>query len=591
MLTPDPAPLAPATWRRLCPLGDWPEPVLGAVEEHLVRPEVRENLRRHDRERSYPGDVIAELHAKGVTSLFTDEARATAYHLCGLNAVAARAGGSLAISVGIPALALLPVYIAGTRAQRERAFSLLRAGETAALLLSEWEHGSDLARIETRAEAGDGGFRLSGEKHLINGGREASLLVTLARTGEAGGSRGPFAPSSELSVFFVERDETVEAIASRRTLPTPAADISGVRFRGTVVGEDALVGERGEGFSLAQRALTLSRGGIASLASGTTTAAWDLAWEYVHRRRIYAAPLVELGALRDHLLRLAALDALTSALAVKAAAVVNGLGQECGYVTAAAKFACCAMAEEAVTEGRRILGARALLDDSAYARLIRDVLAYGVFDGTTHVMLAHLRDYLRQMLRGRDAAPSDVLARTRAVYAAKPRSLMTMDHRTRRAWVPPLDARLRALHALEDGADLAPLVALAEAALSLAEELGVGGRWARDQGAAYDLVAVVARIEAVVALIELGDPRRRSALGMPPQATPLPFGDDLLRYAVASEGAGCVAQLRRLLKRAGAGPGADLEDAESTLVADSEEARSVLHRRLLDASNPEEHRA
>lgn len=606
---PDAGAMAPATldlgtWRRLSPLGAWWDPVLDAVADHVSRPETREILHRHDRERSYPADVLAELHERGLASLFTDEDHSTAYHLCGLNAATARAGGSLAISAGISGLALLPVYLAGTAEQRERVFSRMREGASAALLLSEWDHGSDLARIETRAEPVDGGFRLRGEKHLINGGREAGILVTLARTGEANEAPSPFAATTGLSLFLVERERTeVESVAPRRTLPVPAADISGVRFDGTRVGRDAVVGEVGEGFSLVQRALLLSRGGIASLASGTATAAWDLAWRYARRRRVYGAPLVELEAIRDHLVRVAALDALSSALAVKAAAAVNALGQESGYLTASAKLACSDLAEEAVDEGRRALGARAFVEDLPYARLVRDVPLYGVFDGTRHVMLGHLTEYLRAMARTRRTRPDgeeDPLARTRALYTRAPRSLMALDARARRAWVPPPDDRLHALDELVGVADLAPLAAVAEIARELAGALGPGGAWVRDQNAAHALGTAVARLEAVVALAELGDPHRRDALGLPDPAEPLPLGDDLVRYAVAAEGAACAGRLRRLVDgrgrahdgaspepAAGApldrGRRAHLASAEGALLAQADAARLALHARLLDA--------
>lgn len=573
--------MSPATWNRLCPLGEWRDPVVEAVEAHLARPAVREALRRHERNRRYPGDVIAALRERGLPEIFTEAPRITAYNLCDLNAVTARAGGSLAISVAIPGLALLPLYIAGREDQRRRAFSLLRQGEMAALLLTEWGHGSDLARMETRAEAVDDGFSLVGEKHLINGGTVARLLVTLARTGDRAGGDGPFSRSSDLSVLLVERDDTVEALPAMPTLPVPGADISGVRFHGTPVGAEAVIGEVGEGFSIIQRTLILSRGGIASLAAGTATAAWDVCWSYARERRIYGASILELGAIRDHLLRVAALDALSSALAARCAAAMNAQGQAAAYVTATAKFACCALAEEAVTEGRRIMGARAFLEDQPYARLVRDVPLYGVFDGTSHIMLGQIRDHLGQMIRQSDVGPEEVLERTRALYGATPRSFLAMGHRRHRARVLPLDVRARALVGLPGAVDLAPLARIAGAMVELVPELQAGGRWTRDQGAGFALAAAAARLEALLALAELGDGRRREALGMPASAAPLPLGDEQLRYALALGGIDCVVRVRGLARRAGSEElVADLDGAEEAWISELEATREALHRRI-----------
>lgn len=567
----------PSTWLRLCPLGNWPDPVLGEAEAHLARPEVVTALANHDAARTYPESVIADLHRCGIHTVFTEEERATAYHLCRLNAASARAGGSLAISLGVNALALLPIYIAGTPAQRDRAYSIVRSGEPAALVLTEWEHGSDLVRIETRAERREGGFRLRGEKHLINGGRRARLLVTLARTEESGDRAGPFALAGGLSVFLVERDDTVQSPTTRTTLPAPAADISDVRFNDTLLDEEALLGAPGEGLSVIQRALTLSRGGIASLSAGAATAARDLAWTYAARRRIYDAPLHDLGAIRDHLLEVAALDAATSALAVKTAAAMNALGQRAGYFTATAKLACSVMAEEAVDEGRQVLGARALLEGRAFTRLSRDVLLYGVFDGTRHVMLEHLQGYLRQMPAPDRGESADTLAQVRELYGAPLRPLPAMSHSRRRAVVPPLARHARALSRLPGDVDLDPLADVADAVVELSGELGPRGRWAQDQGRRFALARVAARLEALVALAELGDLRRRDALGAAPMAAPLPFGEAFLQYALSSGALSCAARLRRLQLSTDIRPAADLDRAERAAAREREAARARLH--------------
>ena len=64
-------------------------------------------------------------------------------------------------------------------------FTVLRGGGAAAMLLTELEHGSNLARTGTRADPDGDGYRLTGEKHLTNGGSRHDLLVTLARLGDS----------------------------------------------------------------------------------------------------------------------------------------------------------------------------------------------------------------------------------------------------------------------------------------------------------------------------------------------------------------------------------------------------------------------
>lgn len=569
---------SPGRWWTLCPLGAWSDPVLEAIRGRLDDPSLRAALGEDAAAHRYPRRAMDALRDAGLTQLFTDPRLRTVYHHCALGAMAARVSGGLAISLGVNFLAFLPIQLAGSSRQQERACRLFGEGEVAALLLTEWAHGSDLARTETVATEGTDGFVISGEKHLINGGREAKILVTLARTGDPPRDPSPFTAAAPLSLFFLERDETVEVGESFRTLPAPAADISTVRFRDTPASPDALLGASGEGFSILQRTLAISRGGIASLASGAATGAWDVASAYARERRIYGRPLHELGAIVDHLMRLAALDLLAAATAVKAAAAVNALGAEAGYFTAVAKLAGCDLAEEAVDEGRRILGARALVHELPYAQMVRDVLLYGVFDGTRHVMLGWIQQALTRMAARDDER--DTVAGIRDIYRRVPRPLGEVaDHRAR-PWLPSLPRHCRALQDLPGEQDLEPVRELGTATMEMVRELGAGGRWGSDQGLAFDVAETAARIEAMIALAELGDPDRRAALGARPASFDEPGGPELVRFALGWMGARCAARLRCLALRTEVSTAADLEGAQAASAAAMEVARSSLRASL-----------
>lgn len=108
-VTPDEA----SAWQRLCPLSTDQLAPVPALAGHLDRPEVHRRLAAADATRCPPDDVLAELRDLGVTAVF-DPDTATAVHVNALNAVAARHSGSLAITLGVNALALLPLYVAGT---------------------------------------------------------------------------------------------------------------------------------------------------------------------------------------------------------------------------------------------------------------------------------------------------------------------------------------------------------------------------------------------------------------------------------------------------------------------------------------------
>jgi len=514
--------MSASVWQRLAPPTRHPlDAVLADIDAYLAGPEAAAALEKSESTGDYPYAALAGLRARGLAELLTPQ-RATSPHLGSLNTMTARRSGSLAITVGVNALALLPVYLGGDDSQCAQVRDRLRRGEAAAMLLTELEHGSNLLRTRSRAEASGDGYRLTGAKDLINGGTEHEMLVVLMRTRESPADR-PMAVLRDFSFLLVDRDDTVEATPRWRTLPTRAADISGVRFAGTFVPRERLIGSEGDGFPLVQKTLKLSHAGIAALASGVVSGAFERTLDYARTRDVYGGPIIGLGAIAEHCARMAALDVVVAAMAVKASWLANTYGAAAGYFSAIAKFACCLLAEEAVAEGRQVHGARALLEDLPYARFVRDVLLYGVFDGTSHVMLEDLTWYLPRFAAAgakpaRAKAASSALDALRTAYAAAPRPIRETAAGPWRPYAPPLTGRCVEL--AETTGDpaagrLAELSAVLDAAVRASRQ---GNHWETDQAHRFEATGVLAELEALTAALELTRPESRAKLGLDPVA-------------------------------------------------------------------------
>jgi len=586
------------TWQRCCPLSGGLGP-LARVGDHLARPDTRAELARCEAEERFPAEVIARLDQLGLSLLFAaapDAPYTTAHHIHALGAVTAQASGSLAITVGVTGLALLPVYIAGTGAQLEWVRERVLGGARAAMLLSEWSHGSDLGATETRAErepGEPGHYRITGEKQLINMGRRAELLMTLARTSPA--QTGGLGGAGGLSLFLIERDATVDPLPRWRMLPVPAADIGGARFRGTMVSAGRRIGEEGEGFRLVQSALTLSRGGISAFASGTASRACGLAFAHARERALYGQPIARLAGVADNLARMAALELAANCLSLSAATAANALGQRAAHLTAVAKLMACDLAERAVSEGRAVVSARALLADLPYQQVVRDVMLYGIFDGTRHLMIDQIQWRVRQMCRAGLADPDGVGVgvgdtgasddrEREAMHRAAPVSLVDSARLRGRAWLPRPARTAARLAGLDGAVDLAPLVdgarALEAATAALPDQA-----WS-DPALAAAMAASWSRLEAALAVAELGDPVRRAGLGLPAlaaSATDAPLDPaELARLAIALLALEALADARAAL--AGAGIAMAAEAAERALALDRTRAAGAVRGALREWS-------
>lgn len=506
---PDGGQRTPGAWQRLAltdVVGSGP---LAELDAYLAEPSTIEMLNEQERAGAYPRAVIAGLHSRGLAELLVPE-NAISLELTALQSITARRNGSLAITVGVNVLALLPLYLAGTESQHQKVAARLREGAFAALLLTELPNGSNLLRNEASARIDNGEYVVSGEKHLINGGTEHALLMTLLRTRSK--SAGNFLTGvHDFTLFLIERDASVHSLPRWRTLPGRSADISGVKFNQVRVPADAIIGRVGQGFPIIQKTLMMTHGGIGALASGAVSGAFDIALGYARTRDVYGQPIITLGAIAEHLVRMAALDVVVGAMAVKAGYAANCFGPSGSYFTAVAKYACCALAEEAVGEGRLVLGARALLEDLPYARFVRDVTLYGVFDGTSHLMLESIAT---QMTRRAPDKAATTVEMTRRMFATPPQRLTEI---ARRAWepcAPPLATRCRDLAAASGSAQVAALASLADGLAALSAAARVAGCWAGDQALRFHAAKTLADLEALLAACELVLPECRAVLAI-----------------------------------------------------------------------------
>jgi alkylation response protein AidB-like acyl-CoA dehydrogenase len=606
-----------SAWQRFCPVDAWRLPVLQRMEAYLDRPATRALFDEHEQSEAYPEAVLSALRKLGLAEILSprDGGNSTAYHMCALNGLAARRDTSVAVTLSVNCLGLLPAYLAGTPEQLETISRRVEAGNFAALLLTELPHGSNLLRNQARAERGTldpaGNFipvgdddacthyRLAGEKHLINGATQHGLMFVCLRTRNhealdpLAEIKEPMRARGDFTMFWLDRGPGMTPVPRYHTLPARAADISGLRLENCVVGADHVIGREHGGLAVIHKTLVLSRGGVAALASGCLSGALDLAMTYAKRRNVYGGPIVGLGAIAEHLTRMQALDLLASAISLKATCLLNAVGLAASHYTSVAKLMACNLAEEGVREGQRVLGARALLRELPYERRIRDVNLYGIFDGTSHVMLEELSSRLaqeaKQVQTGADGSADEI----RAIYQAPPRPVTEVLREFRRPVMFPMVGHLGALDALGGRLSLAPLAQAATTLFVLVRHLRETGQWKQDQGTRLAVAEVFAMLEVLIACSEICDPGRRAALGMP-----APPGFDASRdgplhdLAITWFGSRVVSRLRSLLLRSGLPEDqlqerlGSLNDAEHSLLRDQDETRRQCREALCATARP-----
>lgn len=180
-------------------------------------------------------------------------------------------------------LVMHPIHAYGSEAQRRKYLPKLASGQWVGCFgLTEPDAGSDPGGMRTRAEAIDGGYRLSGTKTWITNAPIADVFVIWAKSDAHGGKIRGFLLDKGLEGLFAPR---IEGKLSLRASVTGEVVMDGVE-----VGEDALLPDV-EGLKGPFGCLNRARYGIGWGAMGAAEACFLAARTYTLDRHQFGVPL------------------------------------------------------------------------------------------------------------------------------------------------------------------------------------------------------------------------------------------------------------------------------------------------------------
>jgi len=276
----------------------------------------------------------------------------------------------------------LPLLLFGSDAQRERWLRPLAEGtRLGAFGLTEPEAGSDVRSLRTRAERGDGGWVLNGQKAFIsNAGTDMSFGVTvLARTGEDPDGRPRFGS------FIVERGtEGYSQGPKLRGIGWRGLDTRDLFFDSVWVPDDQVVGEPGGGLAQFLGSLEVGRISIAALSLGTAAGALRMALDYAGRRVQFGTRISGFQAIQFKLADMATEIEAARWLTYRAAALRDA-GQPFRKEAAMAKLKASQVATSVVSEAVQVFGGAGYMLDSDIARFYCDAKVLEIGEGTNEI--------------------------------------------------------------------------------------------------------------------------------------------------------------------------------------------------------------
>lgn len=281
-----------------------------------------------------------------------------------------------------------PILYFGNEEQKRKYLPKLASGEyLAAFALTEPNAGSDASKIRTTAVRQGDHYIFNGNKVFITNGGEADVYITFAVTDPAAGTKG-------ISAFIVEKDTPGFTVGKKeKKMGLHGSNTAELIFDNARVPAENLLGEAGEGFTIAMANLNAGRIGIAAQALGIAEAALELASEYAKERKQFGQPIGKQQAVAFKLADMATM-AEAARLLVYRAAYLRSQGIPCGKEAAIAKRFASDTAMKAATEAVQIFGGYGYTREYPVERLFRDAKITQIYEGTNEIQQIVIAKYL-----------------------------------------------------------------------------------------------------------------------------------------------------------------------------------------------------
>lgn len=353
-----------------------------------------------DEAQHYPGAALDSLNAWGLAQYYVPVSQGGKLSnfetLNALLRIASARDLSVSISHAVSFLGSMCIWIAGNAEQQARLAAPVLAGERVSLALTERDHGGDLLSMTTTAECAANGYRVNGEKWLVNGISRNRWITLYTRTKETGGSRG-------FSLFLLDKDELPAAV--RRCLPkcetlgVRGADISGLELRDAYLPEAARIGAEGAGFEIVLKGLQLSRTLCGALSLGAVDAGLDITLDFMRGRRIYGKTVADIPQAQRSLCEAWVDTLIVDCLSRATLRCLHHSPAQASVHSAFVKSLAPMLAEDAYRKLATVMGARYYLRGAhaagMFQKMLRDNLLIGLFDGSTVVNLYGLSFQMR----------------------------------------------------------------------------------------------------------------------------------------------------------------------------------------------------
>jgi alkylation response protein AidB-like acyl-CoA dehydrogenase len=245
--------------------------------------------------------------------------------------------------------------------------------------LTEPGAGSDAGSLRTRAERDGSDYILNGEKAFISGGGASDVYVCMVRTG----GQGP----EGISCIVVEKGTPGLTFGKpEKKLGWNSQPTAAVIFENCRVPVANLVGQEGEGFKIAMKALDGGRINIAACSLGGARACIDAAKTHLNVRKQFGKPLATFQALQFRIADMATEYEAARLMVHRAASALDSRNPNATMYCAMAKRFATDAGFKICNEALQLHGGYGYIKEYPIERYLRDLRVHQILEGTNEIM-------------------------------------------------------------------------------------------------------------------------------------------------------------------------------------------------------------
>lgn len=288
--------------------------------------------------------------------------------------------GSPAVSITFVAnvLGQSPVALYGSEALQKKVFSsTVKNLELWSFGMTEQNVGSDIKKLQCRADETEEGYIISGEKCYITNAsyaRHFSVFATLFdKQGQPKGVSCFYVPADCIGL---EIQETFQKIGMRES------NTARVAFRKVQIPKENLLGRPGEGFKILSHVIARSKTLLAAGSVGLMDRSIELLCAKYSKTVRNETLLIEKPLLQHEIVRLVTKKEAAWQLTCHAAEQWDQVGMASAMPTSIAKMFASNAGVEVSSRVAELCGAEGVLMESEVAKLYRDAKAYEILEGS-----------------------------------------------------------------------------------------------------------------------------------------------------------------------------------------------------------------